>query len=325
MKYIDIVYGSFEVTEPVILELIYSSALQRLKDIDQGGYPQPFFSGASYSRFEHSVGVYLLLNMYGAPIEEQVAGLIHDVSHSAFSHCIDYALDAGSEKEQSYQDTIFERFVRRSEIPDILEKYKFDPDYIFDDAHFPLKETKLPDVCADRIDYSLRTACEYGEAESGRGTIQNLTAEDGRWVFTNFESAESYAEFFLDISKRYYAGFASAVMLRTVGTYVRYALAQGYITEDDLYTTDKIVLEKIKPHIEIDPTLKRLSDRMNNRIGCNNSPGDYDERVFVKSRAVDPLCWHDGQVKRISEIKPVWSDVVAQESQPKEYFLKFDR
>ena len=34
MKYIDRVYGEFEITEPIILELINSAPLQRLKDID---------------------------------------------------------------------------------------------------------------------------------------------------------------------------------------------------------------------------------------------------------------------------------------------------
>lgn len=70
MKYIDRVYGSFEITEPVILELINSSTLQRLNEIDQAGYQEPYFPGTAHSRFEHSVGVYLLLKIYNAPIEE---------------------------------------------------------------------------------------------------------------------------------------------------------------------------------------------------------------------------------------------------------------
>jgi hypothetical protein len=73
------------------------------------------------------MGVYLLLKNYGAPIEEQIAGLIHDASHSAFSHCVDYVLAAGSESEQSHQDNVFDEFVRRSEIPSILKKYSIDP------------------------------------------------------------------------------------------------------------------------------------------------------------------------------------------------------
>ena len=143
MKYIDRVYGEFEITEPVILELINSYSLQRLKGVDPIGYrplwakPNVDIGEYEYNRFSHSVGVCLLLKKYGAPLEEQIAGLIHDVSHSAFSHCIDYVLDSGSEKEHNHQDNLFDSFIRKTEIPDIIKKYGFDLEYILNDDNFP--------------------------------------------------------------------------------------------------------------------------------------------------------------------------------------------
>lgn len=325
MKYTDRVYGNFEIEEPVILELINSKTFQRLKEIDQAGYFEPHFPGTAHSRFEHSIGVYLLLKMYGASIEEQIAGLIHDVSHSAFSHCIDYVLDAGSEKEHNHQDNVFDEFVRKSEIPVILKKYNLDLEYILDDKNFPLKERDLPDLCADRIDYSLRTATVFKEIENGKYFTDNLLAENGKWIFKNFESAKKYAELFLKLNTDYYAGLPSAVMFRTVGDYLRYALSKNYISETDLYTTDKVVLGKIEPHIKTDSQLSLLFDRMNNKIGFRNDPNDYNGKVFCKSRVVNPLCWHEGKIKRVSDVKPSWNDIIERESKPKEYFLKFDR
>src|SRR3989344_705613 len=325
MKYTDRVYGNFEIDEPVILELINSKTTQRLKDIDQAGYFEPHFPKTAHSRFEHSIGVYLLLKMYGAPIEEQIAGLIHDVSHSTFSHCIDYVLDTGSEREQNHQDNIFDEFVKKSEIPAILRKYNFDLDYILDDKNFPLKEKDLPDLCADRIDYSLRTARVFKEIENANYFLDNLTAENGNWIFRNFESAKKYAELFLKLNTRYYAGLSAAVMLRTVGDYPGYALSKGYIAETDLYTTDKIVLSKIEPHHKNDEHLKLLFDRMNNKIGFKNDPNNFDGEVFCKSRVVDPLCGHNGEIKRVSQIEPSWSIILKEESKPKHYFIKFER
>jgi len=325
MKYKDRIYGNFEITEPVILELINSSTLQRLRGIDQAGYFKPHFPGTTHSRFEHSVGVYLLLRKYGTPIEEQISGLIHDVSHSAFSHCIDYVLDAGSEKEHNHQDNVFDDYVRQSEIPGILKKYNFDLEYILDDNNFSLKEKDLPDLCADRIDYSLRTAVIFEKIKNKKYFIDNLAAENGKWIFKNFESAEKYAELFLKLNTDYYTGLPSAVMFRTVGDYLRYALLQGYISETDLYTTDKKVLAKIKPHIKTDSRLSLLFDRMNNKIGFRSDPKDYDGKVFCKSRVVNPFCWHNGEIKRVSEINSIWVDIIKQESKPKEYFLKFDK
>ena len=38
----DAIHGTLEITEPVILELLNCSSLQRLKGIDQGGYTTPY-------------------------------------------------------------------------------------------------------------------------------------------------------------------------------------------------------------------------------------------------------------------------------------------
>lgn len=325
MKYTDRIYGEFEITEPIILDLINSSTLQRLKEIDQAGYFEPYFPGTAHSRFEHSVGVYLLLKKYDAPIEEQTAGLIHDVSHSAFSHCIDYVLKAGSGKEHNHQDNVFDEFVRKSEIPEIFKKYNFDLNYILNDKNFPLKEKDLPDLCADRIDYSLRTAVIFGDINNGKYFLDNLATENGNWIFSNFESAKKYVKLFLKHNANYYTGMPSAVMFKTVGDYLKHALSEEYIYEDDLYTTDKIVLAKIEPYIKTDSKLKLLFDRMNNKICVKNNPNDYDGIVFCKSRVVDPLCRHNGKIKRVSEVEPSWTAILKQESKPKQYFLKFDR
>ena len=64
---------------------------------------------------------------------------------------------------------------------------------------------------------------------------------------------------------------------------------------------------------------------MINKIGFRNDQTNYDGKVFCKSRVVDPLCLHHGEIKRVSEIEPSWSDIIIRESKPKEYFLKFDR
>jgi hypothetical protein len=333
MKYTDRVYGEFEITEPVILELINSPSLQRLKDIDQAGY-QPLWvkpdvdtGEYDHSRFAHSLGVYLLLRKHNASLEEQIAGIIHDVSHSAFSHCIDYVLDSGSEKEHNHQDDLFDSFVRRTEIPTIIKKYGFDLEYILNDKNFPLKEKGLPDLCADRIDYSLKTAIIFGELndEDKKHILENLTTQGNNWVFKNFESAKKYAELFLRLNTDYYAGLASAVMFGTVGDCLKYALQKKYISEVDLYTTDKIVIEKLKRFLDKDGKLKLFWERMNNKIKVSNNPDNYDAQVFCKSRVVNPLFMDNGSLKRVSEMESNWNDIIKQESKPKKYYLKFEK
>lgn len=325
MIYKDRIYGEIEITESVILDLINCSTFQKLKGVDMWGYFEPHFPGTKFSRFEHSIGVYLLLKIYNAPIEEQIAGLIHDVSHSAFSHCIDYALDVGSQKEHDHQDNIFNNFVKKSEIAEVLKKYNSDLKFILNDSNFPLKENQLPDLCADRIDYSLRTFKVLDENNNTKYFFNNLLVSDNNWIFKNFESAKKYAELFLYLNVNYWAGLPSALMFQTVGDYLKYSLSKNYITENDLYTTDTEVLLKIEPYLQEDEKLKLLFDRMNNKINYKNDKNDYDTKVFCKSRIVDPFCFHEGSIKRVSEIEPSWQEIIEQELKPKEYFLKFDK
>jgi hypothetical protein len=333
MEYTDRVYGKVNIKEPVILELLNSAPLQRLKDVDQAGY-RPLWSKPDvevgkydHSRYAHSVGVYLLLRKYNASLEEQISGLIHDVSHSAFSHCIDYVLDSGSEKEHNYQDNLFKDYVRNTEIPAILEKYGFDPEYILEEKNFPLKEKELPDLCADRIDYSLKTAVIFEELKEKEVNyfLDNLTVIDNNWVFEDLESAQRYAELFLKLNRDYYSGVASAIMFRAVGDCLRYALQKEYINESDLYTTDELVIKKLKKSLDKDENLQLFFDRMNKKVNIENDPDNYDIKVFCKSRVVNPLFRQGDKIKRVSQANARLRDLITQELNPKQYFLKFDK
>jgi len=113
-------------------------------------------------------------------------------------------------------------------------------------------------------------------------------------------------------------------MFRTMADYLIHALSQNYISEKDLYTTDSKVLSKIKPFHEKDKNLQKLFDRVTLKIGFKSDPDNYDGKVICKSRIVDPLFWKDGKIQRVSDIDPNWKDVLKQQGQPKQYFIKFD-
>lgn len=85
--------------------------LQRLKYVDQAG-PITYFGYMPYfNRYEHSIGVLALLQKANAPLNEQVAGLLHDISHTIFSHIADHLLYK-SNLEKSYQDTVHLKFLK---------------------------------------------------------------------------------------------------------------------------------------------------------------------------------------------------------------------
>ena len=168
----DNIYGEFEIEEPILIELINSKPVQRLKGIIQQVIPTRFQRFPWFTRYEHSIGVMLLLRKLGATIEEQVSGLLHDVSHTAFSHMIDMLLY--NDLDENFQDKNHENIIKNSEIPKILENYNFDVNKISNPANFSLLEQPAPDLCADRVDYCLRDTYYWANPEKVNFCISNL-------------------------------------------------------------------------------------------------------------------------------------------------------
>ncbi|MDG2658737.1 hypothetical protein P7M12_23850, partial [Vibrio parahaemolyticus] len=60
--------------DPVVEELIVSKSVQRLKGIHQTGASYLVNKEWNVTRFDHSVGVMLLVKKLGGSVEEQIAG-----------------------------------------------------------------------------------------------------------------------------------------------------------------------------------------------------------------------------------------------------------
>jgi len=327
MYFTDRIYNKSKIENPLILKLISSPFFQRLKYIDQAGYCPGYFKNYHHTRYEHSLGVYLLLKKFKAPFKEQIAGLIHDISHSAFSHCIDYTLPQGSQKTHSHQDNIHKSYLAKTNIPKILTGYKINLDYILNDKNFPLKEKALPALCADRIDYSLRTALIAKEISPSQKDyiLKNLIIINNNWVFKNHKSAFFYAALFKTLNDNWYSGIKSALMFLTTGNYLKHSLSKSYITKNDLYTTDKKVINKINKNLPKDKTLKDLWDKMNNKIKAINNPKNYHHIVHCKSRVINPLFLDKNKkVKNLSQSSPSWKKILKTDKIPKTYYIFFE-
>jgi uncharacterized protein len=314
------------IEEPVLCELIDSPPMWRLRDIDMGAYSRGFFPGAGFSRFEHSVGVYYLLSMAGASIEEQVHGLLHDVNHTVFSHAIDYILSEGSERQQSYQDDHYTAFFYSSCLPAILEKHGLDPKFIVEDDHFPLEERPIPELCADRLDYALRSLYHY--RLMALPELLELLAElrsDGKvWYFSNLAAATRFATAFAALDDAVFDSFRSGVMYRSIGDCIAYALRQDILSPGDLLTTDSAVIAKIENNLKDDVRLCELWKRMNGQVRAEPSSAVDALEVHCKSRIVDPLFrTDDGDVQKLSEADPAWRLEVSKGMIAKSYHFHF--
>lgn len=326
MEYQDIIYGKIEITEPLVLDLMGSLSMQRLKGIDQHGHYEIYFPGSGVSRFEHSIGVFILLKKFNAPLLEQVAGLLHDISHTVFSHVADYIFHDGSGEYQNFQDDALEDFIKNSEIPGILKKYGIGWKDILDDSKFPLKENDLPDLCADRIDYFLRDALAFKKISQKQVNdfLDNLVAAEGKWVLRSKNVARKYAYLFLDVNNVCWSGLETGVMFKTMGELMKYCIDQQIIVRDDLFTTDKRVWGKIRNKVNEDKKLALLVDRADNKYVYKASgKSDYDLYALCKSRVVDPLFIDGEELKRVSEVDEEFARLKEKYSKPKEYYIKF--
>ena len=191
-----------------------------------------------------------------------------------------------------------------TDIPDILKKYNLDINYIINDKNFPLKERKLPDICADRIDYLMRWMFHY----ENRNTIEieeiisHLIIKDENRIFDNIRYAQKYTETFAKGNDKYMSSIRAAAMFQTVGDCLKYAWTKGYLQKEDFYTTDQHVLDKIISHIEHDEQLNMYRQRMNNKIPFKNDPNDFEVQVICKNRIVDPLFMDGDKIKRLSDV-----------------------
>ena len=302
MRVEDPVYGQFEVEEPVLVELIDSRSVQRLKGIAQYGIPEPYYPVYGFSRYDHSLGVLLLLRRLGASVVEQAAGLLHDISHTAFSHVTDGLLGV----PDFAQDHRHRGFLLNSEVSKILYWHGMDPEAVADIGRHGLLEREAPLLCADRVDYSLREFAPRLNGQKGR-LIASLTAFEGRVVFDNREMAEYFAFRYLNTHIHKWASIEKTVRQHLFAEALRSALEESVITLDDLFQDDEHVLRRLtaskSPRIKA--TLSLLSRKLEFEEDSNGQI-QLPRRV----RHVDPEYLDHGVPVRLSDANKRYAEEV---------------
>lgn len=297
MHWTDRVYGDVSIDDPDVLALIATPTFQRLRGIRQAGPSAIAFPFKTVTRYEHSLGVYLLLKRLGVARQEQVAGLLHDISHTAFSHAVDFVF---ASEEQDHHERLKPIFLERPDIVAALSRFGYSPADFFDDSVYPILERPLPWLCADRLDYFLRDAIACGVLRPGRA--QELLAHTVVFASTlafDDENAARVAEArFAVMNRDWWASRTEAFIYNEFAEALRAGFRSGCLRKEDLLSDDAHVLACLRA--ADDPEIERRLQQIEH-FRPELLEG-YVAGVDPKVRWLDPPVVVGSKLMRLSEL-----------------------
>jgi HD superfamily phosphohydrolase len=298
MQYNDRIYDSAELDEPVLLDLLATAAMQRLHEVLQHGVTALLGITKPVTRYEHSLGVMLLVRWLGAGLEEQIAALLHDVSHTAFSHVIDYVFDG--HHQQSYHEERKEWFLEHSDVPACLKRHGYDWRQFLHEQAFPLLEQPSPSLCADRLDYFLRDSLDLGLAQPAeiQQVLSHLQVYSGRIVVDSLAIARWMGDTFIAADQASWANFREVGLYELTARAIREAFRTGALQDDDLWGGDQRLWDRLAsiPDPNVQSILRSVSPRTQ-FIWDADHP---DFWVGTKLRTIDPDVLLEGELRRLS-------------------------
>ncbi|QIL37810.1 HD domain-containing protein [Pedobacter sp. HDW13] len=243
----DFLYGKMELPA-VFSDLLNTDVLKRLGGVHQSGAIFLVNPDICHSRLEHAIGVTLLIRMLGGSELEQIAGLLHDVSHTAFSHVGDYVFD---NTDEDYHEKIFAEMLCKSEVPDVLLKYGYN---ISDILHgtFDILEQPLPALCADRLDYTLRDGVHGGviSRQRAREFLKSVVLNEGKIAVNDEREVTWINEAFEKLNNEMFKLPIHLYANGKMAELIKRFLNKGLLTESDLFKTDTMLLNKIRTNYE---------------------------------------------------------------------------
>lgn len=309
---IDTIHGKVIIDDPLALELIHHKNFQRMKNIQQHGLNHKALHEPSFTRYEHSIGVYALLKKHGASRKEQIAGLLHDVSHTAFSHVGD-TFFGHKDGIASWQDLDHDNFLEQSGLASVVRSHDMDlQDIMPKRKDYKRLEQDLPDLCADRINYILHGGMileffsKERVAEIDKALVFNEDKQ--RWYFNDLQAAHDFSQASLWQTDNCWGHSANFNATRWFVEAVREGIAKNLITQDDFrWGTDDKLWNKLEKNSnkKIVMLLKKIKEAKKHTVikKVKNCTAPLLHYTF-KLRGVDPLVLHKGKLARLSEHHP---------------------
>ena len=298
-------YGTVEVEEPVILELIDSPAFQRLKNVNQYGVSYYTTHSEEFTRYSHSLGVFHLLKASNRPLNEQIAGLLHDVSHTAFSHVGDWVFNK-EYKDIDYQNSIHEEFLETRGLSKILRKHGVDPKQVLPTEKLaPALEQPRPNASADRLDYSIQGAYHQKFITKAEAIelFYDCHYSGDKWLSTKPNLMSKLVLFTLFMTEDCFSSPQNHLSSRWLADSIIKALEINLIAPEEFhFGTDDALWNKLI--LSTDPYIKSRMDMILNTesLFAVVDPKEADFLLKPKFWGFDPWISQGGDFVRLTSI-----------------------
>ena len=266
----------------------------------------PRFRGLPpYSRFDHSLGVALIVWHFSRNRQQTVAGLLHDIATPVFSHSVDF-MNGDYLTQESTEAGTEEIIAASPELQTLLRNNGLSTRDVCDYHRFPLADNDAPRLSADRLEYTLGNLLGYGicPPETIKAFYSDLTVgtnEDGQdeLMFRTRRTAEDFSLAALQCS-RVYVCDEDRYAMQILSELLRDAMERGVIHTGGLYATEPEVIAKLLGNRHTALLWERF--RGYSRIirsDAAGTPGQW-RSIQAKKRYIDPQVKGHGRVSRFS-------------------------
>ena len=286
-------------------EFANTQAMLRLKEVgmhcgcEYTNYPI-FQNLDIYSRYDHSLGVALIIYHFTKDIKQSIAGLFHDIATPTFSHVIDF-LNNDHLTQESTEDGTREIIEQSSDIQQLLKKYHLTTDDVCDYHMYPIADNDTPKLSSDRLEYTLNNIINFnfGSLEDIKDIYKNIIVSKNEYnelelQFKDETYAIQFANYSLQCSKIYVAD-ADRYSMQHLAELLKKAIEDQVITYNDLYQNEPYIIQKLETNDNYKQqwhTFKKQST-----IYTSTYPVDSSYRMIdAKKRYIDPYVHNIGRV-----------------------------
>lgn len=295
-----------------IFEYVKAPEMQRLKGIGMScgvNFSKLRPNVMFYSRYEHSIGVALIVWNFTKDKKQALAGLFHDIANPAFSHCIDF-LNGDYETQESTEELTTKIISESEYIMNLLNRDGIKLEEVDDYKLYPIADNDTPKISADRLEYSLSNGFsledfwEDGEIEKIYSNLEILKNET-KEIELGFKD-EEVAKLFINKIKLLWIDYVEdRFIMEIVVKVVKKLNEAGLVQIEDLYRLSEfeiIDLAKKSNILEVKTLVSYIEQTKDLYESDEEVEGRFCIKCPAKYRYIDPLVQQNDNVVRLTSI-----------------------